>query len=359
MGATFPHMSNPVITRLIQSAQQHGASDLFLESSGVPRIKLHGEVRELQEPPLKREDIADFWRECRADPDSSLDHDASYRLPDGSRFRVSLYRASGSIGATLRTIKFQVPNMESLGLPEHILLPWLQRRSGLILITGATGSGKSTTLASCLEWINSHFQKHIVTLEDPIEYQFTSRHSLFTQREIGTDTESFPRGLRAALRQAPDVLFLGEIRDAETAFTALQACETGHLVLSTLHSTDCVDTLERLNTMFPDRERSTGLLLLSLQLIGVMSQMLLPKVNGAGVTLITEFIENSGAVRPWIRAQKLPDIRDHINRSQTGDTQSFLTALLNAVDRRLITEETALAAAPNPGDLQRARRGLI
>lgn len=359
MGLILAHMSHPIITRLIQSTQQHGASDLFLEEGNVPRIKLHGEVRELQEPPLKREEIAAFWRACHADPENALDHDASYRLPDGSRFRVSLYRASGSIGATLRAIKFQVPNMESLGLPEHVLLPWLQRRSGLILITGATGSGKSTTLASCLEWINSHYQKHIVTLEDPIEYQFTSRHSLFTQREIGTDTESFARGLRAALRQAPDVLLLGEIRDAETAFTALQACETGHLVLSTLHSTDCVDTLERINTMFPERERASGLLLLSMQLIGIMSQMLLPKANGEGVTLITEYIENSGAVRPWIRSQKLPDIRDHINRSQTGDTQSFLTALLEAVDKRLITEETAFAAAPNPGDLQRARRGLL
>src|SRR5690606_21719421 len=136
-------MPQPVITRLIQSMQSHGASDLFLEVGNVPRIKLHGEVRELQESPLKYEDMAGFWRECQADPEKDWDYDASYRLPDGSRFRVSLYRASGNLGATLRAIKYQVPNMESLGLPEHVLLPWLQRRSGLILITGATGSGKS------------------------------------------------------------------------------------------------------------------------------------------------------------------------------------------------------------------------
>jgi twitching motility protein PilT len=351
-------MSHPTIVQLIKAAQHHGASDLFLGEDDPPRLKLNGVVIELNEPALSRAELADFWRACGADPDSGCDHDAAYMLPDKSRFRVSLFRHTGLLGAALRTIKQQIPNMETLGLPEHILIPWLQRRSGLILVTGATGSGKSTTLASCLEWINSHFQRHIVTLEDPIEYQFKSRHSLFTQREIGTDTEGFHRGLRAALRQAPDVLFLGEIRDAETALVALQACETGHLVFSTLHSSDCVDTLERLNTMFSDRERASGLLLLSLQLIGVFSQMLLPRAGGEGVTLVAEFMENSGAVRPWIRGERLPEIRDHLNRGNTSDTQSFLRALLEAVAEGRISQETALAAAPNPGDLQRAFRGM-
>ncbi len=353
-------MPSASILRHLQSTRQHGASDLFLEEGGPPRVKLNGAVQELSEPPVTHDDLAGFWRDCGADPASQTDHDASFSLEEGSRFRVSLFRHSGRLGAALRVIKTQVPAMESLGVPEHVLVPWLQRRSGLILVTGATGSGKSTTLASCLEWINAHFQKHIITLEDPIEYQFTSRHSLFTQREIGTDTHSFPRALRAALRQAPDVIFLGEIRDAETAFTALQACETGHLVLSTLHSTDCVDTLERLNTMFPDRERASGLLLLSMQLVGVLSQILVPRAGpDGGMTMLCEFLENSGATRPWIRGEKLPDIRDHLNRSQTPETQSFLRALLGALSEGRITEETALAAAPNPGDLQRAMRGLI
>lgn len=352
-------MVSPTILRHLHSTRQHGASDLFLEEGGPPRVKLHGAVQELQEPPVTRADLAGFWLACGADPDKENDHDASYALEEGARFRVSLFRHSGRLGAALRVIKVQVPTMESLGLPEHVLIPWLQRRSGLILVTGATGSGKSTTLASCLEWLNSHYQKHIITLEDPVEYQFTSRHSLFTQREIGTDTSSFPRALRAALRQAPDVILLGEIRDAETAFTALQACETGHLVLSTLHSTDCVDTLERLNTMFPDRERHSGLLLLSMQLVGILSQILLPRAGDqGGMTVLCEYIENSGATRPWIRNEKLPEIRDHLNRSQTTETQSFLRALLAALRDGRITEETALAAAPNPGDLQRALRGL-
>jgi twitching motility protein PilT len=350
-------MVSPTILRHLHSTRQHGASDLFLEEGGPPRVKLHGAVQELQEPAVTREELASFWLGCGADPDKECDHDASYTLEEGARFRVSLFRHSGRLGAALRVIKIQVPNMESLGVPEHVLVPWLQRRSGLILVTGATGSGKSTTLASCLEWINSHFQKHIITLEDPVEYQFTSRHSLFTQREIGTDTHSFPRALRAALRQAPDVILLGEIRDAETAFTALQACETGHLVLSTLHSTDCVDTLERLNTMFPDKERASGLLLLSMQLVGILSQILLPKAGG-GMTVLCEFIENSGATKPWIRDERLPEIRDHLNRSQTTETQSFLRAILAALADGRITEETAMAAAPNPGDLQRALRGL-
>jgi len=352
-------MPSPSILRYLHTTRQYGASDLFLEEGGPPRLKLNGAVEELQEPAVTREELAGFWRDCGADPERENDHDASYSLGEGARFRVSLFRHSGRLGAALRVIKTQVPNMETLGVPEHVLVPWLQRRSGLILVTGATGSGKSTTLASCLEWINSHFQKHIITLEDPVEYQFTSRHSLFTQREIGTDTDSFPRALRAALRQAPDVILLGEIRDAETAFTALQACETGHLVLSTLHSSDCVDTLERLNTMFPDRERASGLLLLSMQLIGILSQILLPRAGpDGGMTMICEYIENSGATRPWIRSERLPEIRDHLNRSQTAETQSFLRALITALNQGLITEETALAAAPNPGDLQRALRGL-
>jgi twitching motility protein PilT len=352
-------MSHPAIVHLIELAQQHGASDLFLGEDAPPRLKMNGVVVELSEPPVTRQELAGFWRSCGADPESECDHDAAYVLPDKSRFRVSLFRQAGLLGAALRTIKQQIPTMETLGLPEHIILPWLQRRSGLVLVTGATGSGKSTTLASCLEWINSHYQRHIVTLEDPIEYQFRSRHSLFTQREIGTDTEGFHRGLRAALRQAPDVLLLGEIRDAETALVALQACETGHLVLSTLHSSDCVDTLERLNTMFSDRERASGLLLLSLQLIGVFSQMLLPRADGSGVTLVCEYLENSGAVRPWIRGERLPEIRDHLNRSNTEDTQSYLRALIEAVTQGRVSEETALAAAPNPGDLQRAFRGMM
>ncbi|MFN0125797.1 MAG: type IV pilus twitching motility protein PilT [Verrucomicrobiales bacterium] len=353
-------MVSPTILRHLHSTRQHGASDLFLDEGGPPRVKLHGAVQELQEPAVTRADLAGFWLACGADPEKDNDYDASYALEEGARFRVSLFRHSGRLGAAMRVIKVQVPTMDSLELPEHVLIPWLQRRSGLILVTGATGSGKSTTLASCLEWLNSHYQKHIITLEDPVEYQFTSRHSLFTQREIGTDTNSFPRALRAALRQAPDVILLGEIRDAETAFTALQACETGHLVLSTLHSTDCVDTLERLNTMFPDRERHSGLLLLSMQLVGILSQILLPRAGEkGGMTVLCEYIENSGATRPWIRMEKLPEIRDHLNRSQTTETQSFLRALLAALREGRITEETALAAAPNPGDLQRALRGLI
>lgn len=352
-------MLSPTILRHLHSTRRHGASDLFLDEGGPPRLKLHGAVQELQEPVVTRDELAGFWRACGADPDAENDHDASYALEEGARFRVSLFRHSGRLGAALRVIKTQVPNMETLEVPEHVLVPWLQRRSGLILVTGATGSGKSTTLASCLEWLNSHYQKHIITLEDPVEYQFTSRHSLFTQREIGTDTDSFPRALRAALRQAPDVILLGEIRDAETAFTALQACETGHLVLSTLHSTDCVDTLERLNTMFPDRERASGLLLLSMQLVGILSQILLPRAGpDGGMTVLCEFIENSGATRPWIRGERLPEIRDHLNRSQTTETQSFLRAILTALREGRITEETALAAAPNLGDLQRALRGL-
>ncbi len=351
-------MPQPVIDSLIQSAQQHGASDLLLEENGPPRVKLNGAVVELGAPHLTRAQIDAFWRDCGADPAQHFEFDAGYALADGSRFRVALFRQSGKLGATIRVIRRQIPNFESLGLPEHVIIPWLQRRSGLILFTGATGSGKSTSIASCLEWINAQHARHVVTLEDPIEYRFTSQRCLFTQREIGIDTKDFPTGLRAALRQAPDVLFIGEIRDAETALTALQACETGHLVFSTLHSSDCVDTLERLDALFPSDSRHSAMLLLSLQLIGIVSQMLLPRADGQGSTLVVEHLENTGGVRPWIHGAKLPEIRDFITRDQSGGTQSFLRSLLAAFHAGLIDEDTALAAAPNPGDMQRALRGL-
>ncbi len=350
-------MPFPTLSALFQQARNQGATDVFLTEGGRPRLKLNGAVTELETSPVTREEMAAFWTHCGADPAETQDLDTSYAAASDYRLRVSLFRHCGLLGAALRPIKHQIPTLDSLGLPEHVLLPWLQRRSGLILVTGATGSGKSTTIASCLEWLNAHFQKHVVTIEDPIEYLFTSRYCLFSQREVGTDTVSFARGLRGALRQAPDIIFVGEIRDAETATIALQACETGHLVMATLHSADTVDTFERLNSIFPASERVGLQLLLSNQLIGILSQLLLPAAGG-GLTLVTEHLENTGAIRPWIRAEKLPDIRDYIQREQSTVAKSFLRSLVEAVEQGRINADVAQNASSQPTDFLRALKGL-
>jgi pilus retraction protein PilT len=352
-------MAHVLFDRLIEIALVQGASDLFLFEGLPPRLKVHGTVVEMNEPAISTADLAEFWRLCGHDASREKETDTSYYLEKfETRLRVSLFHHCGRLGAVMRPIKSQVPNFETLGLPEDILTPWLHRRAGLILVTGATGSGKSTTVASCLEWLNSHFQRHIVTIEDPIEYLFTSRHCLFMQREVGTDTESFPRGLRASLRQAPDVIFVGEIRDSETAVITLQAAETGHLVLATLHTADAVDTFDRLNHLFPGAERASCLMLLARQLIGVISQLLLPRADGSGVMLITEHLENSGAVKPWIRNEKLPEIRDYLNREQGQSARSFMHSLLDATRAGQLSAEVAQQACANPSDFARALRGL-
>ena len=247
-------------------AIEHGASDIFLRSDRVPQLRIRGELMFGAETPLAGGELDAFWKQCGA-PDGALDFDGSYVDTRGQRFRVNLFRSLLHRGAVLRPIKTSISNLEDLGLPAELLISWVDRPSGLVLVTGPTGSGKSTTLASCLNWLNHHVSRHIVTIEDPIEYLFEPVHCLFTQREVGIDTPTFEEGLRRSLRQSPDVILLGEIRDAVSAITALQAAETGHLVLATLHSSNVLDSLERLARLFEPRERASVMQVLSQQLV--------------------------------------------------------------------------------------------
>ncbi|RYZ15558.1 MAG: type IV pili twitching motility protein PilT, partial [Myxococcaceae bacterium] len=227
---------------------------------------------------------------------------------------------------------------------------------GLVLITGPTGSGKSTTVASCLDWINRHQRRHIVTLEDPIEFLFTNDQSLFSQREIRQDSLNFSEGLRAALRQSPDVLFLGEIRDAETAVTALHAAETGHLVISTLHSSSVVETLDRFANLL--RGESEGALsLLSSQLIGIVSQQLLPRAGG-GLFLAVEYMQNEAATRRWIQESRFTELQDHLLKSGNANNCSLLRYLVAAVQEGYLEADVARGACARPQDFDRAMRGI-
>lgn len=247
--------------------------------------------------------------------------------------------------------------MEELGLPVELLRKWLQRPSGLILVTGATGTGKSTTMAACLEWLNQNFPLHIVTIEDPVEYLFTDGLSHFTQREVGSDTPSFAEGLRRALRQTPDVILLGEIRDALSATTALQAAETGHLVLASLHSSSAAETVERLSRIFPAQERDDASALLAAQLVGTFTQML---VRGAQkkLSLVAEHFENQAATRGWIRQGGGTELVDFLNRGANPENRSMTVNLVAAVKEGRIHEADALSAAPNADEFRRLMRGI-
>src|SRR5581483_7165065 len=257
----------------------------------------------------------------------------------------------------LRRIKTKVTGFNALGAPEWLLTRWAAREHGLILVTGPTGSGKSTTIASLLQWMNENQVRHIVTIEDPIEYQFTSNRCHFTQRQVGRDTGTFATGLRSALRQAPDVIFLGEVRDYETALTALQASETGHLVLSTMHSEKVADTMERYLNLFPTEHAKHGTNLLANQLSGILCQKLVESADG-GLHLLVEHVENAGAMRDWIARRELQSIDQYIGRGSDPAAVSFLQSTIKALQAKIITEATAMASVSNEAELRRAMRGI-
>ena len=346
-----------MIEALIKAAFENKASDIFISEGSVARMKVNGQLMIAGDDPVEKDDIVSFWKRCGADPEYDGDRDSSYVAHNGVRFRVNLHRHLGKLGAVLRQINTEIPDLESLGLPVDLLTRWVMAPAGIILITGPTGSGKSTTLASSLEWLNQNLAKHIVTIEDPIEYLFESKKSLFTQREVHTDTDSFARGLRSSLRQAPDVILLGEIRDPETAQIALQAAETGHLVLATLHSANVSETVERLTNLFPSEERESQLQLLSNMLIGICCQILLPAAS-EGLFLVTEHVENTGVVRNYIRESRIPEIVDFIGRGDNPNNKLFMHALVEAAQNGNLTPEIAAAASGNESDFDRAMRGI-
>lgn len=346
-----------MIEALIKAAFENKASDIFLSEGSIARMKVNGQLMIAGDDPIEHEEMVTFWKRCGADPEYDGDRDSSYVAHNGVRFRVNLNRHLGNLGAVLRQINTEIPDLDSLGVPVEILTKWVTSPAGIILITGPTGSGKSTTLASSLEWLNQNYAKHIVTIEDPIEYLFTSKKSLFTQREVHTDTDSFARGLRSSLRQAPDVILLGEIRDPETAKIALQAAETGHLVLATLHSANVSETIERLTNLFPSQDRESQLQLLSNLLIGICCQLLLPAAYG-GLHLVTEHLENSGVIRNYIRESRISEIVDFIGRGDNPNNKIFMNALVEAAQKGHLTSEEAASASGNESDFDRAMRGI-
>ncbi|MEX1116155.1 MAG: ATPase, T2SS/T4P/T4SS family [Akkermansiaceae bacterium] len=342
--------------QLIRDAFDDDATDVFLVENEPPRIRREGDVVVLHPGPIPRAGLEEFWKSCGVDHATQHEADISWRLPNGGRLRVNLYHTLGRLAAVMRPIRKDIPPLTELGLPGPLLESWMQRRYGLILVTGPTGSGKSTTVASCLDWINRNLARHIVTLEDPIEFLFENEKSLFSQREIRLDSDSFATGLRAALRQSPDVLFLGEIRDAETAITALHAAETGHLVISTLHSSSVVETLDRFSHLL-SAESSGALNLLASQLVGILSQQLLPRLGG-GLFPALEYLQNEAGTRRWILENRLSDLQDHLQKGDSTSNCSLLQYLVASVQQGYLDADIARAACARPQDFDRAMRGI-
>lgn len=345
------------IDDILAAAEQHQASDLFLQEGEPPRIKINEQIMMLGEEPLSLGLMSALWQACGANPLGDLDRDSGLISQQHIRFRVNLHRTMGRLAAVLRRIKTKVPSIDKLGVPDWLLTRWAQRSFGLILITGPTGTGKSTTIAALLRWMNENLARHIVTIEDPVEYVFINEVCHFTQREVGRDTATFSAGLRGAMRQAPDVIFVGEIRDAETALTALQAAETGHLVLATLHSERVADTMERFLNLFPKDQAGIGTNMLAQQLVGVQCQKLVQRIDG-GLHLLVEHIENGGAIRDWIRNRDVNHMEDYLRRGGDPNAVSFLHTVVAAWQQGIISEETAIEALGSETDFRRAARGI-
>lgn len=344
------------IDNLCCSAIENGASDIFIHADLPPQFRINGELTPVGDVPVAVDQVEAFWYWCGA-PKDALDFDGSYVSSIGDRFRVNLFRTLYKRGVVLRPIKTVIPALGGLGIPADLLASWVTKPSGIVLVTGPTGGGKSTTLASCLDWLNQNYHRHIVTIEDPIEYLFTPVNSMFTQREVYSDTATFAEGLRRSLRQSPDVILLGEIRDSPSAITALQAAETGHLVLATLHSSNVLDSLERLSRLFDIAEREGVLHLLAQQLIGILCQKLVPALP-EGRVLVAEHFENQAVTRKWIAEGKFRELADFLAKGDNPANVTFVQSLYGLVKSGRISEAVGIQAAANPHELQRQLKGI-
>jgi twitching motility protein PilT len=343
-----------------------GASDLHLKAGQPPIVRADGSLQTVEgAAPLAGPDLrfvleticgADVARVAEFDATSELD--TAYQAPGLPRFRVNAYRQRGEISFAFRVIPSEVPSFESLRLPPGVRR-LAENHQGLILVTGATGSGKTTTLASMIGHINRTRRQHIVTIEDPIEILHPDESCIVNQREVGLDTQSFGQALRRALRQDPDVILIGELRDSETAETALQAAESGHLVLSTMHTIDAAETVSRMIEFFPPVKHHQIRSIVAGVLCGVVSQRLLPKVGGGRVAAV-EVMVNNKRIEELIRESKPEEIPTAIADGAFFDMQTLATALIGLVLSGQVDRETAATAAPNRHDflilLERAEK---
>ncbi len=355
------------LNELLMDAMNRRASDVHLKVGQPPIFRIDGELVSLdQYPPLKASEVAKIAYQIMSERQREhfLKHreiDMGYGVMGLGRFRVNIFQQRGTIAIAFRIVPFEIKGFEELNLPVEPLERLSMEQRGLILVTGTTGSGKSTTLAAMIDYINRHRRCHVITIEDPIEFLHRDHLSIISQREIGSDTESFAQALKMALRQDPDVILVGEMRDFETIDTALLAAETGHLVLSTLHTLDAKETINRIVAVYPPYQQKQIRLQLASVLKGVISQRLLPKADGVGRVPAVELLISTARIRECIidkdRTHEIPIAiaEGHV----TYGTQTFDQSLMSLLQRGLITYEEALRHCTNPDDFALRVKGIL
>ena len=346
------------LTQLLKTVITHGASDLHLIVGSEPQIRISGKLKPLNMPPINPDAMQQLCYSILTDDQKKEfeeynELDFAFEMPGSGRFRGNYYVERSFIAAAFRVIPIEIPKMDDFGFPP-VMKSLLHNEKGLILVTGPTGSGKSTTMAAMINEVNMTMHKHILTIEDPVEFLHKPDKCMVSQRNVGADTRSFARALKASLRQDPDIIFVGEMRDIETISAAISAAETGHLVMGTLHTNSAVQTLNRIINVFPASEQALIRVQLSMGLLGIISQMLLPKIGGGRVA-VQEILVNNPAIGNLVREDKQSQIyaQMQLNQAVTGmQTQAQL--LIGLVNEGKISQEDAISYASNTDEVKKA-----
>jgi twitching motility protein PilT len=346
------------ITTALRTLVERGGSDLHVKVDSPPVARMHGELIPLEGfGKLTAEDTELAFHgiagpRSLSEFESDGEADFSYALPGVSRFRVNVFRQRGAISIVCRAIPFQIRSIADLGLPD-VVRELAEEQRGIVLVTGTTGSGKSTTLAAMVDHVNETRSSHIITLEDPIEYLHADKRSIVNQREVGSDTLGFGKAMRRVLRQDPDVILIGEMRDEETVRTALSAAETGHLVLSTVHTLDATETVNRIIDFFPPHQQQQARVMLAATLRGAIAQRLVPDVTGEGRVPASEVMVVTGRIQDLIlNPEETGKITEVIAEGDYYGMRTFDQALMSYVAEGRITEQVAMEHASNPHDLK-------
>ncbi|MGI6144599.1 MAG: type IV pilus twitching motility protein PilT [Peptococcia bacterium] len=338
--------------KILNMAVELGASDIHLSVGTKPAFRINGKLRHQniddneQLKILNREDIMNIIREIMDEEQQLIwrkkgELDFSYSLSGVGRFRVNVYRQRGCPSLAIRPVPYEIPPLESLGVPEAIV-NLMEKKNGLILVTGTTGSGKSTTLAALINKVNMECEKHIITIEDPIEYLYQHKKSIVDQREVGSDTATFVGALRACLRQDPDVILIGELRDLETISTAITAAETGHLVLATLHTNSAAQSIDRIIDIFPPNQQEQIKVQLASTLQGIITQQLLPRADGKGMVLASEIMISIPAIRNLIREGKTHQIPTVLQTGTRWGMRTMDASLCELVKSKIVSVDVAM-----------------
>lgn len=346
------------LANLLRILTERNGSDLHLSAHSPPNIRVDEKMLSLDMPALSPGEVKDTLYAVLTPKEiekfeKQRELDRSFEIEGLSRFRMNVFFQRGFVGAAIRCIPFKILSFSECGLPIKVVTDLCRRPKGLVLITGATGSGKSTTLASIIDKVNEERACHIITIEDPIEFVHANKQAVVDQREVGQDTNSFGLALKHVLRQDPDVILVGEMRDLETIEAALTIAETGHLVFATLHTSDAVQTVNRIIDVFPSHQQQQVRTQLSFVLVGIVSQQLIPKVGGFGRVLGCEVMIATAAVKSMVREQKVHQIYSLMQTGQKEGMQTMNQALYELYSRKLISYEDATSRSTDPDDLIR------